>query len=62
MALDQKPAPNDLRAFWMPFTSNRQFTSQPRMLVAAQDMHYTTANGRQVLDGSYQGERLGLHA
>ena len=52
MALDHKPAPNDLSAFWMPFTANRQFKSQPRMLVAAQDMHYTTANGRQVLDGT----------
>ncbi|QJD15703.1 aspartate aminotransferase family protein [Paracoccus sanguinis] len=52
MALDHKPAPNDLSAFWMPFTANRQFKSQPRMLVAAQDMHYTTADGRQVLDGT----------
>ena len=52
MALDQKPAPNDLRAFWMPFTSNRQFKSQPRMLVSAQDMHYRTSDGRQVLDGT----------
>ena len=52
MALDQKPAPNDLRAFWMPFTSNRQFKSQPRMLVSAQDMHYRTSDGREVLDGT----------
>ena len=52
MALDHKPAPNDLRAFWMPFTSNRQFKSQPRMLVAAQDMHYTSAEGRPILDGT----------
>ncbi|WP_273500100.1 aspartate aminotransferase family protein [Paracoccus sphaerophysae] len=52
MALDYKPAPNDLRAFWMPFTSNRQFKSQPRMLVAAQGMHYTSADGRPILDGT----------
>ncbi len=52
MALDRKPAPNDLRAFWMPFTSNRQFKAQPRMLVEAQDMHYTAADGRRVLDGT----------
>ena len=52
MALDQKPAPNDLRAFWMPFTANRQFKSAPRMLVQAQDMHYTASDGRQVLDGT----------
>ncbi|MFD1796181.1 aspartate aminotransferase family protein [Paracoccus aurantiacus] len=52
MALDRKPAPNDLSAFWMPFTSNRQFKSNPRMFVGAKDMHYTTADGRQVLDGT----------
>ncbi|MFD1882421.1 aspartate aminotransferase family protein [Paracoccus pacificus] len=50
MALDRKLAPNDLRAFWMPFTANRQFKSAPRMLVAAKDMYYTSADGRQVLD------------
>ncbi|MEZ5887357.1 MAG: aspartate aminotransferase family protein [Paracoccaceae bacterium] len=52
MALDRKPAPNDLNAFWMPFTSNRQFKQNPRMFVAAKDMHYTTSDGRQVLDGT----------
>ena len=45
-------APNDLSAFWMPFSSNRQFKQAPRMLVAAKDMHYTSADGRQILDGT----------
>ncbi len=45
-------APNDLSAFWMPFTANRQFKQNPRMFVAAKDMHYTTSDGRQVLDGT----------
>lgn len=52
MPLDRKPAPNDLRAFWMPFTANRQFKSAPRMLTEAKDMHYTAADGRQILDGT----------
>ncbi|GGE15435.1 beta-alanine--pyruvate transaminase [Gemmobacter megaterium] len=52
MALDRKQTPNDLNAFWMPFTANRQFKKSPRMFVAAKDMHYTTADGRQVLDGT----------
>jgi beta-alanine--pyruvate transaminase len=52
MALDRKPVPNDLSAFWMPFTANRQFKAAPRMFVAAKDMHYTTAEGREVLDGT----------
>ncbi|MET3855599.1 MULTISPECIES: aspartate aminotransferase family protein [unclassified Rhizobium] len=44
--------PNDLRAFWMPFTANRQFKKEPRMFVGAKDMYYTTHDGRQVLDGT----------
>ncbi len=52
MALDRPAAPNDLNAFWMPFTANRQFKKAPRMFVAAEGMHYTTSDGRQVLDGT----------
>lgn len=47
-----KVAPNDLSAFWMPFTANRQFKQTPRMFVSAKDMHYNTADGREVLDGT----------
>ncbi|WP_375464832.1 aspartate aminotransferase family protein [uncultured Methylobacterium sp.] len=39
-------------AFWMPFTANRQFKAAPRMFVAASGMHYTTDDGRQVIDGT----------
>jgi beta-alanine--pyruvate transaminase len=39
-----------LGAYWMPFTANRQFKKAPRLLVRAQGMHYTDAQGRQVLD------------
>lgn len=49
---DATNVPNDLNAFWMPFTSNRQFKKQPRMFVGAKDMHYTTSDGREVLDGT----------
>lgn len=42
----------DLEAFWMPFTANRQFKSQPRLFASAKDMYYTTVDGRQVLDGT----------
>ncbi|TCP63150.1 beta-alanine--pyruvate transaminase [Rhodovulum bhavnagarense] len=52
MALDRKPVPNDLSAFWMPFTANRQFKKAPRMLVGASGMFYHTADGREVLDGT----------
>ncbi|WP_323023167.1 aspartate aminotransferase family protein [Pararhodobacter sp.] len=52
MSLDHPKTPNDLSAFWMPFTANRQFKQAPRMLVASQDMHYTSHDGRQILDGT----------
>lgn len=52
MALDRKSVPNDLSAFWMPFTANRQFKKAPRMFVSADRMHYKTADGREVLDGT----------
>ncbi|MDR6512866.1 beta-alanine--pyruvate transaminase [Novosphingobium capsulatum] len=42
----------DLDHFWMPFTNNRFFKQNPRLFVAASDMHYTTADGRQVLDAT----------
>jgi beta-alanine--pyruvate transaminase len=45
-------SPNDLRAFWMPFTANRQFKAAPRMLVAAEGMRYTASDGRSILDGT----------
>jgi beta-alanine--pyruvate transaminase len=43
-------AHGDLDAFWMPFTANRQFKANPRLLARAEGMHYWTADGRKVLD------------
>jgi beta-alanine--pyruvate transaminase len=43
---------NNLDAFWMPFTANRQFKNGPRLLVSAKGMHYTSHDGRQILDGT----------
>jgi beta-alanine--pyruvate transaminase len=39
-----------LDALWMPFTANKAFKANPRLLVAARDMHYVAADGRRVLD------------
>ncbi len=41
-----------LESHWLPFTANRAFKKAPRLLVAARDMHYTAADGRQSLDGT----------
>ena len=38
-------------AYWMPFTSNREFKNDPRMLATAKGMYYTTTGGDQVMDG-----------
>ena len=43
---------NSLDAFWMPFTPNRRFKANPRLLSGARDMHYFTPDGREVLDGT----------
>src|SRR5271168_5012318 len=44
--------PNDLEAFWLPFTPNRAFKRAPRLITRAKDMHYYTIEGRAVLDAS----------
>ncbi|WP_197026635.1 aspartate aminotransferase family protein [Caulobacter sp. UNC358MFTsu5.1] len=44
--------PNDLDAFWMPFTPNRRFKANPRMLSSAEGMWYRTPDGRPVLDAT----------
>src|ERR671930_293274 len=44
--------PNDLEAYWIPFTPNRAFKAAPRLIVRAKDMHYYTPEGRGVLDGT----------
>lgn len=49
--MSQTLARDTLEAFWMPFTANRQFKSQPRLLARAEGMHYWTPDGRKVLDG-----------
>ena len=48
MTLENDP----LAAFWMPFTANRAFKAHPRQLKSAKDMHYTSDDGRQILDGT----------
>jgi beta-alanine--pyruvate transaminase len=50
--MSAKLATNDLEAFWMPFTANRQYKRSPRLVVSAERMHFTTADGRRVLDGT----------
>jgi beta-alanine--pyruvate transaminase len=41
-----------LDAYWMPFTANRQFKADPRLLASARGMYYADPEGRQILDGT----------
>jgi beta-alanine--pyruvate transaminase len=43
---------NELSAWWMPFTANRQFKAAPMLLARAKGMHYYTPEGRPILDGA----------
>jgi beta-alanine--pyruvate transaminase len=49
---DATPLTNelDLSCYWMPYTANRQFKADPRLIVAAEGMWFTTSDGRRVLD------------
>ena len=56
MSLADAPARNlendPLAAYWMPFTANRAFKANPRMLVSAKGMYYTSATGNTLTDGT----------
>ncbi|ASM77484.1 Beta-alanine--pyruvate transaminase omega amino acid--pyruvate aminotransferase [Vitreoscilla filiformis] len=53
MASDSPDAltPAQLAAHWMPFTSNRQFKADPRLLVSGQGAYYMDDRGRSIFDG-----------
>jgi beta-alanine--pyruvate transaminase len=40
-----------LEAHWMAYTGNRQFKDDPRMIVAAEGVHFIDDKGRRILDG-----------
>ncbi len=42
---------NALEALWLPFTANRQFKSEPRIIARGAGMFYYDPQGRELLDG-----------
>ncbi|QOY95481.1 aspartate aminotransferase family protein [Massilia sp. UMI-21] len=44
--------PTSMSAFWMPFTNNRDFKANPRLLVSSEGMYYKDVDGNSVLDGT----------
>ena len=45
-----QPVLPDLEAYWMPFTGNRYFKQNPRVISRAEGMHCYTHDGKQLLD------------
>ena len=43
---------NTLEKHWMPFTGNRDFKADPRLVVRGQGVHYWDHKGGKILDGS----------
>jgi beta-alanine--pyruvate transaminase len=50
--MDEISRPNNLDAYWMPFTANRTFKQAPRLLARAEGMYYFTNDNREILDGT----------
>jgi beta-alanine--pyruvate transaminase len=44
--------PNNLDAFWMPYSANRSFKTNPRLLARAEGVYYYTNDNREILDGT----------
>ena len=44
--------PDSMSSFWMPFTNNRDFKTNPRLLVSAEGMYYKDVDGNSILDGT----------
>lgn len=41
---------DELNAYWMPFTANRDFKARPRLFTGANGAYFTDADGRKVYD------------
>ncbi len=52
MSSSNTNTPNNLDAFWIPFTPNRHFKTHPRLLTSASGMYYEDQSGRKILDGN----------
>jgi beta-alanine--pyruvate transaminase len=48
----QAEAAVDRQSFWMPFSPNKEFKAEPRLLARAKGMYFYTPEGREVIDAS----------
>ncbi len=47
-----KPIANSLEEHWLPFTANRDFKANPRLIVRGEGVYYWNHKGQKLLDGS----------
>ena len=53
MSSENRPTvPNSLNEHWMPFTSNRDFKANPRLITEAKGVYLKTHHGKTQIDGS----------
>jgi len=52
MSAATRPSNDPLVHQWMPFTANRQFLEQPRLIARAEGVYYYNTRGEKLLDGS----------
>lgn len=52
MAQQSSSMTNNLDAFWMPFTANKAFKEDPRMINRAEGVYYYTTDGREIIDSA----------
>jgi beta-alanine--pyruvate transaminase len=43
---------NNMSSFWMPFTANRDFQENPRLINSAEGMYYTSTEGQRIMDAT----------
>ena len=49
--MQKQPTQAGLDAYWMPYTANREFKANPRIITGAQGAYYIDDRGRRIFDG-----------
>jgi beta-alanine--pyruvate transaminase len=47
---EMSTAQANVEPYWLPFSSNRQFKDNPRVIVSAEDCYYRDSDGRKIFD------------
>ena len=50
--INTKQCQDDMQAYWMPYTPNRYFRKNPKVMASAKGVYYTDDHGRKLFDGA----------